>query len=68
MNHPLNYYKNGQEMLILASDRYFQLQRTITIYLVLAMKLCPTHVYNGSPLSIITTNGAQSPIKYYKYC
>ena len=50
MNHPLNYYKNGLKMLILASDRYFQIRRTITIYLALAMKSCSTHIHNGSPL------------------
>ena len=33
MNRPLNYYKNELKMLILASDRYFQIWRTITIYL-----------------------------------
>ena len=61
---PLNNFKIGLKIEIIAKNKYFQIWCTITIYLVLAMISCSTHIHNGSFLSMNTTNSAQSPNNY----
>ena len=55
---PLNNFKIGLKIEIIAKNKYFQIWCTITIYLVMISS--STHIHNGSFLSIIKTNGLQS--------